>query len=142
MRPYFDRTLVADFPMLYAQRDGDLRETCMCWGFDVGDGWERIIRNLSVELEFLNETVPGLFIEAVQVKEKFGGLRFYAVVNCTDRATRKFWADIVWALTDNAEHRSLWTCETCGKSGRLRPGGWMVTLCDECAAARNTAGGV
>jgi hypothetical protein len=127
MKPYFARTLVEDFPILYGQHYGDMRVTAMCWGFEIGDGWERIVRDLSQHLEFLNENTP-VHVEAVQVKEKFGGLRFY--VGGVEGG--KFWADIVFALIDAAEMRSCYTCEDCGKWGRERPGGWIRTLCDAC----------
>ena len=132
MREYFDRTLVADFPILYGQRHDDMRVTCMCWGFEIGDGWERIVRDLSQQLEFLNEHTP-VHVEAVQVKEKFGTLRFY--VGGVEGG--KFWADIVFALIDAAETRSMFVCEECGEWGETRPGGWVMTLCDACYEKRN-----
>jgi len=104
----------------------------MCWGFDVGGGWEPLIRELSQNLEFLNENTP-VHVEAVQVKEKFGTLRFY--VDGIEGG--KFWADIVWALIDWAEAQSAWTCEVCGEWGKRRDGGWIVTLCDKCEEERN-----
>jgi hypothetical protein len=131
MNEYLDRTLVADFPILYGQRYGDMRETCMVWGFP-GDGWEPLIRDLSTQLEFLNENTP-VHVEAIQVKEKFGGLRFY--VGGIEGG--KFWADIVFALIDAAEARSYYICEDCGARGEERPGGWIRTLCDACYDKRN-----
>ena len=46
----------------------------------VGPGWWDIIRNLSSELEAIIEKLPEeerLSLYVVQIKEKFGGLRFY-----------------------------------------------------------------
>lgn len=60
-------------------------------------------------------------VEAVQVKEKFGGLRFY--VDGGDDYTR--------GLIAMAEDMSFRICEVCGKPGQLRQGGWILTLCDE-----------
>jgi hypothetical protein len=133
LNDYFDRTLVADFPTLYGQRHGDIRATAMCWGFEVGDGWEKIIRDLSGQLEFLNEQGV-VHVEAVQVKEKFGTLRYYASVI---ENSAPMWADIVWALTDWAEAQSGWTCEECGEWGTRRNDGWIATRCDACEAKRN-----
>jgi FAD/FMN-containing dehydrogenase len=67
---YLDAALVRDFPKLFTDRNIGPRYTAMCWGFDCGDGWEPIIRRLSAKLERAG-------VVAVQVKEKFGGLRFY-----------------------------------------------------------------
>jgi hypothetical protein len=126
VRTYYETTLTADFPNLYSRM----------WGnFTCGDGWECIIRNLSNQLDFLNEYAP-LWVEAVQVKEKFGTLRYYVNIS-TDN---KWWTDIVYALIDAAEARSALTCEECGSyGGKLRTGGWIRTLCDECEEKRGSS---
>ena len=61
---------------------------------------------------------------AVQVKEKFGGLRFYV-----NRATDKHWNFISFA-----ESMSYRTCEECGAVGKTYTDGWHRTLCDIHAA--------
>lgn len=62
-------------------------------------------------------------VVALQVKEKFGGLRFY--VSGSDKYIR--------GMIYMAENLSLVTCEECGKPGRPRDGKWISTLCDEHA---------
>lgn len=136
MTPERDKELCDRYPQIFRNRHGDPRETLMCFGFDCGDGWFEIIdvlcRYISShvnhkrrqhsdmpEEQFLEEHV----VTAVQVKEKFGGLRFY--VDGAD--------DYVRGLIDMAEGMSLRTCETCGKPGRCRKGGWVSTLCEEHA---------
>jgi hypothetical protein len=57
----------------------------------------------------------------VQVKEKFGGLRFY-VNGSTDEQ---------YALIRFAESMSYKTCEVCGKRGKPNKGGWIKTRCKE-----------
>jgi len=57
---------------------------------------------------------------AVQVKEKFGGLRFYV-----ERATDKHYNFI-----SVAESMSYRTCEECGAPGHRYTDGWHTTLCD------------
>jgi hypothetical protein len=59
-------------------------------------------------------------VVAVQVKSKFGSLRFY--VNGGDDYTR--------GVISMAEAMSAVTCEECGASGKLRDDGWVSTLCD------------
>jgi len=131
VNPELDNKLCADFPLLYAQRHKPMTETCMCWGFECGDGWEPLIRELSQQLEWLNATGK-VRVEAVQVKEKFGTLRFYTVVkDCAD--------DFPWrmvdALCDAAEARSACACEECGRWGerRVTASGWVYTSCEEHA---------
>ena len=57
---------------------------------------------------------------ASQVKEKFGGLRFYV-----QAATDKHYQYINFA-----ESMSYRTCESCGAPGKTYTDGWHVTLCD------------
>jgi hypothetical protein len=61
--------------------------------------------------------------EVLQVKEKFGGLRY--AVNHANDAIRKHIAV--------AELESWHTCEVCGQAGQLREGAWLKTLCDKHA---------
>ncbi len=140
--------MLADFPILYRQYTWDMTRTCMCWGFSHGNGWESIIRDLSTSINAIVETmspkdtscetcgseasgheedhefVPN-FPVVVQVKEKFGTLRFYM-----DHATPE-----MNAMISKAEAKSAVTCEQCGETGSLRSGGWMRTLCDPCDEA-------
>ena len=117
MNNELDDKLTKDFPMLYRQRHLPMTQTCMCWGFEVGDGWEPLIRELSEQITKLDATV-----QATQVKEKFGGLRFY-INHATDE---------IGSLISIAESKSYYICENCGKPGTLRTDGWYVTACDEC----------
>jgi hypothetical protein len=57
-----------------------------------------------------------------QVKEKFGGLRFYAddVPEAGEDLIRK------------AEGDSYHICEECGEPGKLRAKGWWKTRCANC----------
>ena len=57
----------------------------------------------------------------MQVKEKFGTLRFY-----TNGGTDEDDHYIRFA-----EHMSAVTCETCGSPGETRNSGWIKVLCDE-----------
>lgn len=73
-------------PVLYRQRKLPMTQTCMCWGIDCGPGWREPINNLSVAIEVINNDVGrkyGFAVEAVQVKEKYGTLRFYYNMNGT-----------------------------------------------------------
>lgn len=121
-----DDKLIADFPHLYANRHEIMSVTSMCWGFACGNGWHEIIRNLSAKLEALILLLPEKSrrdCAAAQVKEKFGGLRFYM-----DSAT-----DEMYALIREAESESFKTCEECGAPGVVRNKGYIRTLCDEHA---------
>lgn len=90
-------------------------------GFSIGPGWDRLVDGLITVLVNNNWDK-----DLHQVKEKFGGLRFY--VGKVDRYQQ-------W-LIDEATKISHKTCEDCGKAGSLREGGWLVTLCDGCLQDR------
>jgi hypothetical protein len=49
--PELDKKLVERFPVLYQDRNSPMTQTCMCWGFDCGDGWFEIIWQLSLAIE-------------------------------------------------------------------------------------------
>jgi len=189
MNQELEANLVSRYPILYSRRDLSMQETCMCWGFECGNGWFDIINTLSCELETINRRIArrkerddriklmlslvmaysfssfftcgilmvtgegnhpvmagcvgivGLlslwwmlrirrrhypFVEATQVKEKFGTLRFYLDTPLGDE---------IDALVDKAEAASGVTCEACGCPGSLRcRKGWYSTLCDDCSS--------
>ena len=157
MRKELDETLCAKYPLIFKDRNADMRTTAMCWGFEVGDGWYNIIdtlcglltseyRGAKSRYEYLIETGVGNVLYgtktvtqeeldkakakldeetlkvpvAVQIKEKFGGLRFYV-----QAATDKHYSYISFA-----ESMSYRTCEECGAPGKRYTGGWHKTLCD------------
>lgn len=86
--------------------------------FECGEGWYDIIKNLIEEL-----IATGWDKNVSQVKEKFGGLRFY--IDLTPEGGNE--------IISKYEALSYKTCEKCGKDGMLRKGGWIQTLCDEHA---------
>jgi hypothetical protein len=92
--------------------------------FGVGDGWFDILLDLSVKLEAMDGITS---THVVQVKEKFGGLRFYV-----SSATEEMYRAI-----NEAESASYEICEACGEPGTIRNTGWVQTLCDEHAEERS-----
>ena len=85
--------------------------------FEVGLGWFTLIKDLITDLIEL-----GWNKEVCQVKEKFGGLRFY--INAATSEVHK--------RISQAEIESMNICEVTGKPGKLRTDiGWYRTLCDE-----------
>jgi hypothetical protein len=123
MRKELENKLFNDFPNLYRQHNLPKRETCMSYGFTCGDGWFDIIYNLSRKISEIDST-----IEAIQVKEKFGGLRFY--LTPIKEANYKEICDVI----NEAESEASKTCEKCGSKENvlLRKGSWLRTLCDKC----------
>lgn len=114
------QTLYDTFPNLYRQHKLPITQSCMGWGFSCGDGWYDLIYELSKKLEAKGN------VEATQVKEKYGTLRFY--YSGGDEETD--------SLIKEAEEKSAVTCESCGKPGSLTGKGWVTTLCQECFEER------
>jgi len=107
---------------------GDIRQTRMVDGFAHGDGWFYLLWRLCEDLEPLVaelEKQTGQQFEVLQVKEKFGGLRFYPNYN----------NDAISALIEAAGIESIHTCDVCGGPGRRRGTSWVETRCDEHANA-------
>lgn len=51
MNTELTQKLLKRFPVLYQDYDSPMTQTCMCWGFDHGDGWFEIIWQLSLAIE-------------------------------------------------------------------------------------------
>jgi hypothetical protein len=120
MKEETEAKLVKDFPQIFRDWGGNPMETCMAWGLEVGEGWSQLLRKLCEDIMATN---PPENFKAAQVKEKFGGLRFYF-----DGGTEK-----ISKLIHKAENESYKTCEACGsKENVASEGAWIVTLCDKC----------
>jgi hypothetical protein len=123
MQKELEQRLVERWPTWFST-GGDFRHTAMTRGFEHGDGWFEILWRLCVDLEPLvteMERAGGRQFEVLQVKEKFGGLRFY--VNCRRN-------EAIRQRIGIAADESFRTCEVCGQPGELREERWIRTLCD------------
>ena len=80
----------------------------------VGSGWRGLIERLYA----LCDTEE---VSVFQVKEKYGGLRFYVGVA----------SDRVLDAIEAAESESMTICETCGEPGKpVEDAGWWRTTCE------------
>lgn len=133
-----DKKLCEDYPLIFADRYKPMTETAMCWGFECGDGWYDLIDTLchsiqhhidhnkrvrEIMLAKPSDNIPDEIqqVVAVQVKEKFGTLRFYY-----DGGN-----DYISGLVSMAESMSSRICMTCGKPGKLNTSGWWNSACEE-----------
>jgi len=127
MRKELEQKLVERWPKWF-NTGSDFRYTGMTLGFRHDDGWFDILWRLCEDLEPLVnefEKAGGGQFEILQVKEKFGGLRFYV----------KDANDDICLRIETARLESFRSCEVCGKPGARREGDWIKTLCDEHATA-------
>ena len=100
-----------------------MRETCMMWGIETGDGWYWLINNLCKAIQDYIDWNKKDQVEASQVKEKFGRLCFY-----TDGSD-----DMVEGIISFAEMLSVEICEDCGSLDDVTSeGSWVRTRCKNC----------
>jgi len=93
---------------------------------DAGKGWGNLIRECHEKLVSFDPNY-----KIAQIKEKFGGLRYY--FNASNPAYTRSMHDRIISL----EKKSYEVCEICGAVGKLRKtidSGWLKTLCDEHAS--------
>ena len=119
----FNTALFRRFKKFFRHRK-DLMQSLMGFGCGTHRGWNAIIWRLT---EGIEKAKPGKDFEIVQVKEKFGGLRYYVSTASEE----------IFGLIDAAERLSYKTCEECGDKGSLdQRFGWYLTLCRKCKVAR------
>ena len=131
MKQELDKLLCERYPKMMVNRNLPMQETCMCWGFECGDGWfnilDQLMGNIQHHIDWKNkkeEVVAQVTLD--QVKEKFGTLRFYYSGG----------DDIIDGMVRMAESMSGVTCEECGNPGKSRGGGWIHTYCEPCEELR------
>jgi len=91
-------------------------------GIDCNDGWFYIINNLCNSIYQYCQNYKIKFPDVIQIKEKFGTLRFYIDNGDTT----------IHQLINYAEMMTEKTCEMCGNVGRLRSDNrYVQTLCEE-----------
>jgi len=122
----FSKRMEENYPKMFAEPYG---------GFAVGAGWWPIIEslcdNIQHHIDWWNKNresrpiVEQVVVE--QIKEKFGGLRFYYSGGNDD---------YIRGLVQMAESWASCSCEECGAPGTRRSGGWIRTLCDHHEAER------
>ena len=100
----------------------------------VGDGWRVLI-------EYLYDYMKDKPLGVAQVKEKFGGLRFYIGHDGSEEGIAA--ANEAYKVIGVVEGLSFRMCEECGAPATKDTSGerpsWIRTECDKCRAARKVA---
>ena len=130
MKQELQDKLFEKYPEIFRQKDLSPQETAMCWGIACGDGWYTLIDELCGDiqnrLENKNRNKPEEeheICQAVQVKEKFGGLCFYIYGG----------DDFIDGCISMAESMSYHICSECGdKTNSVSNRGWIHSLCLRC----------
>lgn len=129
-----EKKLVEKYPKILTEYRGDPMQTCMAFGIECGDGWydllDKCMEKMQYCCDFFSLDGDGREVQVVanQIKEKFGGLRFYVSVYGANEIEN----DIIDDIISEAERRATNICEVTGKDGTLcHRGGWYRTLCRE-----------
>ncbi len=100
--------------------------------FDCGPGWYHLIYDLSIKIEkilqekakipIILENEGNFEMFAIQIKEKYGTLRFYM----------SYENEEITELIREAKASSSQTCDNCGGSAKMRGTTWLEVKCDKC----------
>jgi hypothetical protein len=146
MKQELQDELYGKYPSLFSNKDKSIRESCMAWGIEHGDGWYDLLssvcwrifqheKNIADRIRVRNEAgkensqsdLDYIPVKFDQIKEKFGGIRIYYTGG----------DDYVNGVVSLADEMSYKICEVCGNSGKPNKGGWITTLCDNCRNKSN-----
>jgi hypothetical protein len=131
----FKLKLKQDFPILCGNIHSNYRDGGLI-GFTIGNGWFDLVYKLSKDIENELSKMPKKSRPTLsQVKEKFGGLRWYMSHCEADDQPVKDALKNIESLIKKAENESLKTCEWCGKPGTSEcnyKGYWIKVLCLDC----------
>ena len=130
MQEKMQKELFKKYPKIFKMIESTPQESCMAWGLEVGDGWYWLIDKLCYQIQRdidLNNDHHQII--ATQVKEKFGGLRFYIESG----------SDEQYSFIDFAETLSYFICEECGSTEEVfqNKTGWIKTTCKKCKEKEN-----
>lgn len=119
----FSKSMEDKYPKIFVGKYG---------GFAVGKGWYPILDKLCANIQHhidwkVKQGQEIAQVEVQQIKEKFGGLRFY----------HSGGDDHIHGMVQMAEAFAGTLCEECGGIGKRRSGNWVRTLCDTHEAERN-----
>lgn len=154
--PDWQKEIFEKYPSVFVDVGKSPRESCMAFGLECAPGWkEPLHRGCMILEKIFNQT--GIRTKAEQVKEKFGGLRFYYSIEVPEELAEKantdldslkdkkernecynaknrveYFTELIGKVVSVMEYDCDTSCETCGEVGEPRGGGWIVTLCDGC----------
>ena len=132
----YNKELVEKYPFLWPRDWSGKKLDLDIWWYDgsalddMPDGWriafgDEMMEELAEELkkyDWLDKYYP------VQIKEKYGTLRWYDNGWPADSK--------ILEIIQKYEHLSYSTCISCGKPARWISRGWIMPFCEDCAKAR------
>lgn len=123
--------LYKKFSKIFTQKEPSLR-----WGVECDDGWYELIYCLCDNIQAYIDKVKCQQVISIQIKEKFGSLRFYICWDIDifgkDEAVDDIDYSAIHVMIEKASNESLKICEVTGGHGVLhKRGDWLKTLSKE-----------
>lgn len=135
MSPEKTKALQDKYPKIFGTSDPS--EPYTLYGIECGDGWYDLLdvlcRNIQghIDIKIKNlktdEEKEALQINANQIKQKYGTLRYYYSGG----------DDYIAGLIQMAEAMSGRICENCGDKATNRTRGWIRNICNGCEIRGN-----
>jgi hypothetical protein len=153
MTPEHDELLCKKYPKIFKDRRGDMTQTAMCWGFEIGDGWFNIINNTCGLIQWhIDQTRKerarllkkqrnladgeGMFDWELERLAKPVVRQVVATQIKEKFGTLRFYYnngdDYIDGVVQMAEQMTSCTCEECGAPGKSNGGGWISVRCNDC----------
>ena len=126
MRQELDEKLVKKYPKIFVDRHENIKNTAMCWGFECSDAWYFLIDNLCEHIQSYIDNNKHLNITqvvAIQVKEKYGTLRWYYHGG----------NEYIDGMVSHTKYLTGKICADCGSMADIGYTlGWITYLCRNC----------
>ena len=135
MKKELEEQLIEKYPKIFNIDKLDTKEPFPIFKIECGDGWYNLLDDLCDSIQFhidyniKNTELESSQVVVKQIKEKFGGLRFYF------RGGNEY----INGMVSFAEKMSYKICEHCGTNKNVTTEGkdWIITLCNNCRDIHN-----
>lgn len=125
MTPNLQNNLINKYPLFFEylkEHNGPIIP--IQFGIETGNGWYWLLDQLMGEIYQYCNTNDKKIPDIIQIKEKFGSLRFYI------QGGDEMIDGMIWL----AESMSNNICEECGSIEKIgHTTGWIKTLCEPCS---------
>lgn len=125
-----EQEIINKYPYMFELMKVESPHYPIRYGFACDDGW---IPLLEILFKGIAELDTEKAVRIFQIKEKFGGLRFYIEFD-----TKVEYSKAIYNLINKAEEASYNICERCGATpAKQTSKGWIKTLCSKCSGEKD-----
>jgi len=86
MKQELDQLLCEKYPKMMVNRNKNMQETCMCWGFECGDGWYNILNQLMGNIQHHIDW---------KEKQRDGAIKYNEIAEAGKSGNVELFADLV-----------------------------------------------